>query len=211
MEINILPAGPEDAAEMISVGMKAFANDVLAKSTFDVQSGTPEEVEEYTQWRVSLARLRMSGQGKHYFKARDEATGAIVGYAGLNGPGAEILPHTAVPRPKFLNSDVDDELMQKMNSTRERFLGDRKDVWYVQSMLVHPDYQGRGIAKRLLNHAMAGADRDGQDVYLEGTAAGQPLYLRCGFEPLEDISIMNGACVIKAMIRHPQAPKENGQ
>lgn len=129
MAINILPAGPDDAAEMISVGMKAFANDLLAKSTFDVQSGTPEEVEEYKQWRVSLARLRMGGQGKHYFKAQDEATGGIVGYAGLNGPGAEILDHSAVPRPTFLKSDVDDELMEKMKTTRERCLGDRKDVW----------------------------------------------------------------------------------
>ena len=211
MAINILPASPNDAAEMINVGMKAFANDLMAKSTFDVQSGSPEEVEEYRQWRVSLARLRMSGQGKHYFKAQDEATGEIVGYAGVNGPGAEILPHTAVTRPKFLNSHVDNELMEKMNATRERCLGDRKDVWYVQSMLVRPDYQGRGIATRLLNHAMQGADRAGQDVYLEGTVAGQPLYLRCGFEPLEDISMMNGAYVIKSMIRHPQAPMENGQ
>jgi hypothetical protein len=58
---------------------------------------------------------------------------------------------------------------------------------------------------------MKGADREGQDVYLEGTAAGQPLYLRCGFEPLEDISMMNGAYVIKTMIRHPQPPMKNGQ
>jgi GNAT superfamily N-acetyltransferase len=78
----------------------------------------------------------------------------------------------------------------------------------VQSMLVHPDYQGRGIAKRLLNHAMRGADRAGQDVYLEGTKVGQPLYLRCGFEPLQDISILDNTYVIKAMIRHPQTPGE---
>lgn len=71
-------------------------------------------------------------------------------------------------------------------------------------MLVHPDFQGQGIAKRLLNHAMRGADEAGQDVYLEGTAAGQPLYLSCGFEPLADITMLDGACVVKAMMRHPK-------
>jgi hypothetical protein len=129
MAINILPASADDAAEMIHVGMKAFANDLLSKSTFDIASATREEAEEYTQWRIGLAKLRMSGPNKHYFKAQDEATGAIVGYAGLNGPGAEPLPHSIIPRPKCINTDVDDELTAKMKSTREKCLGDRKDVW----------------------------------------------------------------------------------
>lgn len=74
----------------------------------------------------------------------------------------------------------------------------------VQTMFVDPAFQGRGIAKKLLSHALKAADEVGQDVYLEGTAAGQPLYLRCGFEPLRDISMMEGQFVAKAMIRHPQ-------
>jgi GNAT superfamily N-acetyltransferase len=76
-------------------------------------------------------------------------------------------------------------------------------------MLVHPDFQGRGIAKRLLKYAMKGADEARQDVYLEGTAAGQPLYLSCGFESLADITMLDGRCVIKAMIRHPKPIDES--
>ena len=71
-------------------------------------------------------------------------------------------------------------------------------------MLVDPDHQGRGIATRLLNEAMRGADEAGEDVYLEGTAAGQALYLRCGFQPLQDISFLDGTCIVKAMLRHPK-------
>ena len=76
-------------------------------------------------------------------------------------------------------------------------------------MLVHPDFQGRGIAKRLLNHAMRGPDEARQDVYLEGTAAAQRLYLSCGFEPLADITLLDGRCVVKAMIRHPKPIDES--
>ena len=129
MAIKIVPASIDDAAEMIDVGMKAFANDQLAKATFDVQSATSEEVEEYKRWRIGLSKLRMSGANNHYFKAVDEETGVLVGYAGLNGPDTEPVSHSAIPRPKGLNSDVDDEFSEKQKSTRETYLGDRKDFW----------------------------------------------------------------------------------
>lgn len=74
----------------------------------------------------------------------------------------------------------------------------------VQSMAVHPDYQGQGIAGRLLQRGLEDADKAQQDVYLEGTAAGRRLYLRHGFEDLEDIDMDTVDYKIVAMIRHPQ-------
>ena len=71
-------------------------------------------------------------------------------------------------------------------------------------MAVLPDYQGKGIARKLLERGVQGADEAGQDVYLEGTAAGQRLYRRCGFEDLKDISLLNGAHPMKAMLRRPR-------
>lgn len=75
----------------------------------------------------------------------------------------------------------------------------------VQSMVVHPDYQGQGIAGRLLQRGLEEADRAQQDVYLEGTAAGRRLYLRHGFEDLEDIDLETVDYKIVAMIRHPRS------
>ena len=70
MGIIILPATAGDATEMVRVGMKAFANDLLNQKMFNLGSASPEEIEEYRQWRTGLARLRMSGPGKHFQSCR---------------------------------------------------------------------------------------------------------------------------------------------
>jgi ribosomal protein S18 acetylase RimI-like enzyme len=59
----------------------------------------------------------------------------------------------------------------------------------VSSMTVRPDYQGQGIAKRLLLKGLGLADEAGEDVYLESTPSGKGLYQRVGFEVLEEFTV----------------------
>ena len=56
-------------------------------------------------------------------------------------------------------------------------------------MAVHPDYQGQGIAKRLLLKGLELADEAGEDVYLESTPGAKGLYQRVGFEVLEEFTV----------------------
>jgi ribosomal protein S18 acetylase RimI-like enzyme len=56
-------------------------------------------------------------------------------------------------------------------------------------MAVHVDYQGQGIAKRLLFKGLELADEAGEDVYLESTPAAKGLYQRVGFEVLEEFTV----------------------
>ena len=56
-------------------------------------------------------------------------------------------------------------------------------------MTVHPNYQGQGIAKRLLLKGLELSDEAGQDVYLESTPSGKGLYRRMGFEVLEEFIV----------------------
>lgn len=80
----------------------------------------------------------------------------------------------------------------------------------VQSMAVHPQYQGRSIARRLLERGLEEADRRGQDTYIEATEAGQPLYRRCGFEELEPLMLTSIGYPLMVMIRHaPSRSDEN--
>jgi GNAT superfamily N-acetyltransferase len=71
----------------------------------------------------------------------------------------------------------------------------------ISSMMVHPEYQGRGIGSRLLSKICVLADKTGQDVYLEATPAGTKLYLNAGFQPVGDISFLDGEYVIICMLK----------
>ena len=75
-------------------------------------------------------------------------------------------------------------------------------------MAVHPDYQGKGIAKRLLQKICEFGDEAGQDVYLESTAAGQSLYKKGGFEVLGELSLLEwlgGEFSLYSMLRKPKS------
>jgi ribosomal protein S18 acetylase RimI-like enzyme len=75
-------------------------------------------------------------------------------------------------------------------------------------MAVHPDYQGNGIAKRLLQKICEFADEAGQDVYLESTTAGLSLYKKGGFEVLGELSMLqwlDAEYTLNSMLRKPKS------
>ena len=71
----------------------------------------------------------------------------------------------------------------------------------LQSLAVHPDYQGRGIGKQLVEAGLEYVDETEKAAYLESSPAGAKLYPRCGFEVKETMSILDGATVMSIMVR----------
>jgi GNAT superfamily N-acetyltransferase len=69
------------------------------------------------------------------------------------------------------------------------------------AMIVHPDYQRRGIGTKLLAEVCSLADKVGQDIYLESSPRGTKLYLNAGFDRIGDIEMLDGAYVIACMLR----------
>lgn len=155
----------------------------------------------------------MTGPGKFWFKAVDSATGDLVGYVGMLAP-KKTRPdfessvdgwHASAPA----NTDLAlfAAFVGKLEEMQERLMGRRDDYWckfrrgmmfgglanaltaVVSSMAVHPDYQGQGIAKRLLLKGLELADEAGEDVYLESTPGAKGLYLKVGFEVLEEFTV----------------------
>lgn len=59
---------------------------------------------------------------------------------------------------------------------------ERANRWHAQSVVVLPEYQGKGIGKRLMGEVMRNAERDGVLVGLESSVNGEGLYRRLGFE-----------------------------
>jgi len=68
-------------------------------------------------------------------------------------------------------------------------------------MVVHPDYQGRGIGSRLLAEVCKLADKVEQQIYLESSPAGAKLYLNAGFEKIGEIDLQEGQYVLACMLR----------
>jgi N-acetylglutamate synthase-like GNAT family acetyltransferase len=69
----------------------------------------------------------------------------------------------------------------------ERMLDPATEPAKVRAMFVRSDWTRRGLGRRILEKCEASARREGfRELALLATLPGVPLYLACGFEPLED-------------------------
>lgn len=58
---------------------------------------------------------------------------------------------------------------------------------YIMNMYTRPEYRRRGIAGEILELLIQSAKQSGAgQILLEATAAGRPLYVKYGFEPMPD-------------------------
>jgi len=79
--------------------------------------------------------------------------------------------------------------------------------WYLSTIGVDPEYQGRGIAGSLLRSRLQVCDQTGQPAYLESSKPGNvPLYRHFGFQTTGTPISPGGAPVITAMWRPPAPP-----
>ncbi|KAL1589293.1 hypothetical protein WHR41_02294 [Cladosporium halotolerans] len=205
MSITILPALPTEAATITPIGVLAFANDVF-NARLAKPNGTPAQHEEYLQWRIRRNERRMAKPGGTWFKAVDAETGEVVGCTGVQAPGpeegeGEANGEVQEAEPEIFNGEFMREWHEAMEKVRKECMGERQDYWYVVSMVVHPDRQGKGIGKRLLEKDCELADAAGQDIYLEASPAGKKLYLNAGFEVIGEKSMLDGAAAVTAMLR----------
>lgn len=68
----------------------------------------------------------------------------------------------------------------------DRLLDPRTEPARLRAMYTHPDFARRGVGRLIVGLCEAAAREAGFGrMELMGTMAGQPLYLRCGYEPLE--------------------------
>ncbi|KAL4805128.1 acyl-CoA N-acyltransferase [Aspergillus unguis] len=146
----------------------------------------------------------------HSFKAVDSETGALAGISRwtiyeedqeVDKSVSEIVEERLSVR---IPERRDDELRKMYTiiqegkrdllsvSSAEYTAGKGDGVKYkkrveLENLAVHPDYQGQGIARRLLQWGIEEAARLGLDVHLEATRAGRPVYERMGFEVLRTV------------------------
>ncbi|KAM0719282.1 hypothetical protein Q7P37_005187 [Cladosporium fusiforme] len=215
MAITILPALPSDSATLTPIGLLAFANDPLNAAMVKASTSTPSQLDEHLQWRIKRNERRMQGAGKFWFKAVDSETGEMIGYTGILAPEAGVKFNNVAVGAGSVEAEggmpeiIDREWLVVwegiMEELKERHLKGRDDYWYVCSMVVHPKHQGRGIGRQLLEAICELADEAGQDIYLEASAPGKPLYEKGGFDVLEEKVLLDGTARLTAMLRRPRS------
>lgn len=61
-------------------------------------------------------------------------------------------------------------------------------------LVVDPNYQRRGIGSMLIEAGLAHIDENGSDSFLTATAAGEGLYIKHGWETIDEIVIDLDKC-----------------
>lgn len=132
MTISILRADVSDAASTIDVGMRAFEDNALSQLTMNLHTATPEQVQHWREWRTDMAKMRIDGPGRYYFKAVDDDTGEMLGFTGIYAPevyNAEAPGHAPTPAPDWINHEAENEFRTAQTAMSRKHLGERKDVW----------------------------------------------------------------------------------
>ncbi|EMC94265.1 hypothetical protein BAUCODRAFT_74925, partial [Baudoinia panamericana UAMH 10762] len=165
--------------------------------------------EEYVQLRTERLRKDGTGPGKHWHVAVDETNGNIAGFAAWNAPGdwqghKDVHVDAVDPdvNPALCDEQLNTVVRQGLTEMRRNIMGDRSDYWYLATLGVHPDYQGRGVAKMLLQHGLRMADEEHKDVYLASSPAAFPLYQKLDFRELGRLPLLGGRYVLTGMLRY---------
>lgn len=137
------------------------------------------------------------------FKAVDRETGAIIGAARWSIHADEQVIDKSVEeesrggveafRVPELREEVASAFYRGLLEGKREIMGIREEDGKVrklkprvdlESLFTHPDHQGKGVGKALLQRCIQDAEALGLVAYLEATEEGLPLYAKSGFESI---------------------------
>lgn len=84
--------------------------------------------------------------------------------------------------PPELRLDALASIFDPLDVARDEIMGTEKQFFMLNSLATHPDHQGRGAGKMLLDWGLKKAEKEGLVTYLDATQIARPIYERRGFE-----------------------------
>jgi GNAT superfamily N-acetyltransferase len=157
----------------------------------------------------------------NWIKAVHKPTSTIIGVAGWAGPDLpihNIFRRSATDfygwREKMSWTDAEiEEMWSHVNDAKwsEQFAKDdgvRRDIvegkphWYLAPLLTFPEWQGRGVGKKLLNWAIEQADATDPPtpMYLESRPTARAVYMHVGFVPQGEYNFLRrGPAIVKGL------------
>lgn len=84
--------------------------------------------------------------------------------------------------PPELRLEALASLFDPLDASRDEIMGTEKPFFMLNSLATHPEHQGRGAGKMLLDWGLKKADDEQLMTYLDGTQVAKPIYEKRGFE-----------------------------
>jgi GNAT superfamily N-acetyltransferase len=86
---------------------------------------------------------------------------------------------------------------EKYDEIRRQVVGDEPH-WFLAPIVTWPEFQGRGVGKKLLSWAIEQADSTvpPTPMYLESAPNARPVYMHCGFVPQGRVNFLRRGPVI---------------
>ena len=167
----------------------------------------------------------------NWMKAVLTSNGTIVGIAGWMGPGNKGIHNVFLRsateyygwQEQMGWSDAEiDEMWEhvsdenwrgqlgKDDDIRRELLGDEPH-WFLAPLFTWPEYQGRGVAKKLLTWAIEQADATNPitPMYLESAPTARAVYMHCGFVPQGAVNfVRRGPAVVRGLEAEEEKEKK---
>lgn len=90
--------------------------------------------------------------------------------------------HTLIWPNRACNMANEDVLERSYPYYKHMWSGEREESWYLEVLGVHPDYQGRGIGRELVQWGLDRAAKDGVCASVISSKGKEPFYLKAGFD-----------------------------
>lgn len=84
--------------------------------------------------------------------------------------------------PPELRVDALKSIFDPLDTARDEIMRTEQPFFMLNSLATHPDHQGRGAGKLLLDWGVKKADDEGLVTYLDATRVARPIYEKRGFE-----------------------------
>ncbi|TVY39716.1 Puromycin N-acetyltransferase [Lachnellula occidentalis] len=191
-----------DTPELGHLMALAYQNDPIQRTLMPFAVRGP-------YWGAWLAH-DFSRAGEMYYKITDVLTSQIVAFAKVRYPApVDSKGDFAQAPPEGTDVQTLMHWFEQMDACHKKHASYEED-YYLNVLCVHPSYQRQGLGKMLLSRFLADADKEHKRAYLQATALGRPLYVKCGWVDVEDMVTQTpeGPVVWKCMMREPGAGGE---
>ncbi|RHZ50823.1 hypothetical protein CDV55_100218 [Aspergillus turcosus] len=194
MNMNVRYATEADGPAIAELNIICFEHSPLSRNVY-------RGIDQLSAIPMKLSRCydKLSDPKMHLLVATDPASNEILGCARWIIPDAQGQARSEMPvlsdearamaaapaRPAGMNVAVYEAGLKALEEMRGRHV--RGDDIVLELLITHPQHQGKGVGKALLDWGVRIADERKARMYLEATPEGYPLYRKFGWRDVDDL------------------------